>query len=119
MDELSRDMTLLSRMLDAASMRTRVIAHNMANVNTPGYTRSVVAFEDALGAALKGGRQDSAEQVRPEIKEEPGGRVKPDGNNVQMEDEMADLVKATILYNTMNRIMSGRIGGLRIAISGR
>lgn len=119
MDELTKSFELLSRMMDAASMRTRTIARNMANVNTPGYTRSVVAFEDALSQALQRGNQDAAMQLRPEVREESGGRVKPDGNNVHMEDEMADLVKTTILYNTMNRIISGRVKGLKLAIEGR
>ena len=32
------EMSLLSRLLDVASLRQDVIAQNVANVNTPGYT---------------------------------------------------------------------------------
>ena len=35
---------LLSQMLDASSLRHRVIAQNIANVNTPGYKRLEVAL---------------------------------------------------------------------------
>ena len=36
MDDLSSELSMLSRLMDATSIRTRVIAHNLANVNTPG-----------------------------------------------------------------------------------
>ena len=39
---------VLSRVLDTAALRHRVIAQNVANVNTPGYRRLEVTFEDEL-----------------------------------------------------------------------
>jgi len=119
MDELSSDLTHLGRLMDAAALRTRVIAHNMANVNTPGFTRSKVLFEAQLAEALTRGGRGAGLEVRPEVALDPGGDVKVDGNNVHMEDEMAELVKTTILYNIINRIVSGRIEGLRTAIRGQ
>ena len=38
---------ILSKLLDATELRQRVISQNTANVNTPGYLRRDVAFEDA------------------------------------------------------------------------
>jgi flagellar basal-body rod protein FlgB len=47
---------LLARLLGACQVRARVIGANIANQNTPGYTRSVVRFEellrDSLGSSL-------------------------------------------------------------------
>jgi len=42
----------LLRSLDASMMRSRTIANNIANVNTPGYRRVEVSFEDELRQAL-------------------------------------------------------------------
>jgi len=119
MDEMTRELSMLSRLMDAASLRTRVIAHNLANTNTPGFTRSEVVFERTLSEALKRGGLDKIEGIRPEVEEKPGGDVKPDGNNVHMEEEVADLMKTTILYNIVNRIIDGKLDSLRTAIQGR
>lgn len=119
MDELSTELSLLGKLMDTAALRTRVTAHNLANVNTPGFTRSRVVFEEALSEALQRGDRSGARALDPKVEADPGGDVKPDGNNVSMETEMADLMKSTILYNILNRIISGKISGLRTAIEGR
>ena len=119
MDELTSELSMLGKMMDAASLRTRTIANNLANVNTPGFTRSKVVFEEALGAAIERGRHEAVRAVQPEVVVETGGDVKPDGNNVHLETEISELVKASTLYNIMNRILSGKISALRTAIEGR
>lgn len=41
-------MTFTEKMLDVATLRHRVIANNISNINTPGFDRSEVSFKDAL-----------------------------------------------------------------------
>ena len=118
MDELSNELSMLGRLMDASALRTRVIAHNLANVNTPNFTRSKVVFEEALGEAMRRGVRSSAEKIRPKVEIDTGGEVKADGNNVHMEVEMAEMVKNAILYNIVNRIVDGKVKGLRLAIEG-
>ncbi|HHU31829.1 MAG TPA: flagellar basal body rod protein FlgB, partial [Clostridia bacterium] len=45
-------MELLQKALNVASLRQDVLAHNIANVNTPGFKRSFVSFEESLQQAL-------------------------------------------------------------------
>jgi flagellar basal-body rod protein FlgB len=118
MDQLSNELSMMSKLMDAAAVRTRVIAHNMANVNTPGFKRSEVNFEASLSEAIKKGDRALLEKLEPEVQVTEGGKAKPDGNNVYMEDEIADLVKTTILYNTLNRLIDGKISSLKLAIRG-
>jgi len=118
MDELSKNLTVLGKMMNAAALKTRVVANNLANVNSPGFTRSRVRFEQSLAEAVKRGELDSAKKLDPKVELDPGGKVKPDGNNVHMETEMADLVKSTIQYNVLNRILDGKIKAIRTAIQG-
>jgi flagellar basal-body rod protein FlgB len=40
-----------------AERRQAVLADNLANVNTPGFKRSDVSFEDSLAGALRSGSQ--------------------------------------------------------------
>lgn len=119
MDQLTSELSMLSRLLDASTIRTRVIAHNMANVNTPGFKRSEVTFEEDLRKALSSGNMSAMEKLKPEVKVSEGGEVKVNGNNVHLEDEIGDLVKTTMVYNTLNRLLSGKIDSLKLAIRGR
>ena len=46
----------IERGLDAAWLRNDVISQNIANVDTPGYKRKVVRFEEFLDNEMKTGR---------------------------------------------------------------
>src|SRR4029079_13125873 len=65
MDLTSYGIGLLSQTLDAAALRHRVIAQNVANVNTPGYRRLEVSFEADLARALANPGPGAA--VRPRV----------------------------------------------------
>ena len=43
---------LLNQALNASQLRNDVIANNIANVDTPGFKRSEVIFEDNIRQAL-------------------------------------------------------------------
>jgi len=114
---------LLARVLDAASLRHRVIANNVANVNTPNYTRLTVAFEDDLGRALARGEGPAA--VRPHVVPADAGHPRSgsadraDGNTVDIDREMAHLTQNGLLFAAASQILATRLGALRSAITGR
>ena len=76
---------LLSQLLDVAALRQDVIAQNVANVNTPGYSTLDVSFEDALKEALVAGSNKRSQDVNPEIGPGRGGQERADGNNVDVD----------------------------------
>jgi len=88
----------LQKLLDAAALRQRVIANNLANVNTPGYCRRVVKFDDHLAKALATGDIGQLRAWRREL---------------------ADLMKNTLIYNACTRLLSARIEAYRAAITGQ
>ena len=53
----------LQSALDGLSMRQKVIANNIANINTPNYHAEKVQFEDALAKSIVDG--DGGTQERP------------------------------------------------------
>jgi flagellar basal-body rod protein FlgB len=108
---------LLAQVLDAAALRHRVIAQNVANVNTPGYRRLAVAFQDDLASALA--LQPGGPPVRPRVVEAGGGPERVDGNNVDIDQEMNNLTKNALLYEAAAQILTSRIGLMRSAITGR
>ena len=115
----SSQMDLLSRLLDVADFRHRVIAENVANVNTPGYHAMTVNFEDAFQKALKS-RDGKALKIEPRIAEGEGAlQTRVDGNTVDVDMEMAQLAKNSILYRTYTQILTHQVGLMRSAITGR
>ena len=109
---------LMSRLLDVAALRQDVIAQNVANINTPGYSTQEVAFEDALRQAL-GHDGPSRPAATPEVITGVGGLEREDGNNVDVDLEMARLQKNAIYFNVYAQILNGDLAQMRSAIVGR
>lgn len=112
----SANVNNLSRGLEAASLRQKVLANNIANVNTPNFKRSEVVFETLLAKELYGDDSGRLDMVRTNDKHLPmnsegGARaamvqdntttMRTDNNNVDIDVEMANLAKNQIYYNAM------------------
>ncbi|NLA27170.1 MAG: flagellar basal body rod protein FlgB [Firmicutes bacterium] len=117
----------LRKALSASSLRQKVIAHNLANFNTPGFSRYIVSFEEGLSQAQKGCRvslkrtdsshleKDSGKNPVVEIDHSTARRV--DGSNVDLESEMIDLVTNQIRYNAYVQQVNNRFSGWRYVIN--
>lgn len=55
---------VMNKALDGLSMRHKAIASNLANVDTPGYRRRDVSFEDRLQSAIQKEQGNSAQTLR-------------------------------------------------------
>ena len=116
---LMRANYLLERALDTETVRRKVIANNIANVNVPHFKRSDVNFESELKRAImENNNPDNKlpalmehEKHIPFYKErdirDVGIRVNLDynttalnnGNNVDIEKEMVEAAKNLMRYN--------------------
>ena len=120
--------------MTAASIRQEVIAHNIANVNTPNYRRSAVEFEELLAREIYGEEPDGKlKMVRTHDKHLPAAplnyRAEPsvvqdnttimrvDDNNVDIDVEMATLAKNQLYYNAVVTEFSGHASKLKSAIT--
>jgi flagellar basal-body rod protein FlgB len=106
---------LMTRLLDVAALRQDVIAHNVANVNTPGYSTLEVSFEEALHQAMKSGNLG---QAKPEIVPGTGGMEREDGNNVDVDLEMARLQKNAHFFKIYSQMLANELSQFRSAITG-
>jgi flagellar basal-body rod protein FlgB len=111
-----KDLTtrILERSLEAASLRQQTLANNIANVNTPGFKRSRVEFEQHLAEALKVG--DDPTTVRAQLTRETTSQGRPDGNNVDIEFEMTGLAENQIWHAALTRQITDHFARLRMAI---
>jgi len=107
---------LISKLLSASSLRSRVIAGNLANMSTPGFKRRTVQFEDQLFKAMEHGGS-AASKVQPEVVVDEATPGNPDGNNVNLELEMNAMRENRMAYETYATILETNLGMLQSAIS--
>lgn len=115
----------LEKSLDVAWLRNDVISQNIANADTPGYKRKEVQFEALLDSEMKHSR---IQKGQTRLSGNDGIRVvednanysyRLDGNNVDMESEMAQMAINTIRFNTLIQRMNSQFTKLRNVIRGR
>ena len=88
-----------------------VIGNNIANVNTPGYKRQDVAFEDSLQEAISNSRYRSTDEKVANLSkadlrirsytDSSGFSYRLDGNNVDIDTENAALARNQLKYNAL------------------
>lgn len=129
-----RTISVLSRSMDAAAERQKVTSNNIANVNTPGYKRQYVDFESRLHQAIvrdeavRGKIYRTHEKhipvradlgnIRAEINTDKTGTMREDGNNVDVDLELALLAENTIRFNVLSESAARKFSGLRSVIRG-
>lgn len=116
---------LLSDGLSEASLRHRVIANNLSNLNTPGFKRSHVLFGSILREA--GGLRPTAThpghmagKVRergPVVVKDTATSMRSDGNNVDLDREMTELAMNQLYYQALSQQLNDRLGGARYIIN--
>lgn len=102
--------------LRGLSQRADVRAHNLANVNTPGFRAMRVDFETALGSAL--GRGDVASVDDPVLAVDPN-LPGPNGNTVSPEGEMVGQMKDNLLRSAMVQAFNFKATAMRTAMGRR
>jgi flagellar basal-body rod protein FlgB len=122
--------TALAKSLDAKMARQKVISNNIANVETPGYHRKEVKFEESLSEALdrsnlQGARTNGKHFAlgRPKVGDvqfeiiEPIDHTMSSGvNNVDIDFEMAQLAENQINFSFSMKLLKSSYDGLNAAI---
>ena len=130
----STNFNYLPRALTAASMRQEVIAHNVANVNTPNYRKTNLEFEDMLAREIYGDEPDgtlpmvrthdkhlpfkpSDFHAEPTMVEDHTTIMRVDDNNVDIDIEMATLAKNQLYYNALATEFGNYVSKLKTVIT--
>ena len=100
---------VLEKASDASWTRNSLISNNIANVDTPGYKRKDIHFEDYLLNAVSDGESLDDDIADVDLDTLTAttytdyGTVsyRLDGNNVDIDTENAELAKNQIKYYTM------------------
>ncbi|MAX16886.1 MAG: flagellar basal body rod protein FlgB [Nitrospina sp.] len=123
--------TLMKKSLNMMSTRQNLISSNVSNVDTPGFKASDIDFQaqfrEALGSKhglnIKstnekhfGPDTSSVKDLTPDPFEEETA-AKSNGNNVDIDNEMAKMAENQIMYNATVQLMMKRGGTVRAAIT--
>jgi flagellar basal-body rod protein FlgB len=120
---LTPQMASLEKVLDGTVSRNRVLADNIANIETPGYTRKEVSFEDQLNNVMSqtdGMSDDKISDIRnvtPSVKNDENAPRRENGNNVNIEHEVVELAKNSMQFETAAQLLTMEFRGVRSAIS--
>lgn len=106
--------------LGASGMRHEVLSNNLANVNTPGFKRSDVNFEGMLQKAIDdsaNGDTSIFDDLAPTIDKPMGTTMRTDGNNVDVDFEMASLAENNVKYNALVQLAAKQMNMIEYVIS--
>jgi flagellar basal-body rod protein FlgB len=123
----------LEQALNTSTLKQRTISSNIANVDTPHYKSKEVAFQSELKKAL--GQKPGLESYRTDSKHIPfstqmglGNQnanvvtrantlFNHNGNNVDMDYEMAEMAKNQLWYSALTDRMNGKFSSLKTVIN--
>ena len=122
-DSLFSDISSLTAKaaLDGLSLRQQAISRNIANIDTPGYKAQTVDFQETLARIvdnagtlpMKTTDEDHMTTAESDLlmsaSLRPGGTLRADENNVDIDTEMADMSEAGIQYQAISQAISKKL----------
>lgn len=97
----------LERYMDLLSARQKLVASNIANVDTPGYLTQDIDFESEFRSAMGGAPQTQTVQ---------GLAIRNDGNNVSIDRESRLLAENALRFQAASSLLHSQIQIMRAAI---
>lgn len=120
-------MKSLESALHATAARQNVISQNIANVDTPFYKAKEVVFKHELAKAIfLQAKKTNQKHIDFKynnnsdyfIKTKNHTAMKNNGNNVDIDREMALLAENQILYNALIERLNGKFNSLKMVVRG-
>ncbi len=125
--------SMLERSLNLRSLQHRVLASNIANMDTPNYKAVELAVAEEMNGKKDSDsgiqlvrtqtghlplKQSPADSVKLKVAQPPPFSLRGDGNTVDLDRTMGRLAENTLLYKTAAQIISQKFSGLKRAIRG-
>lgn len=129
MDLFSGTINTLQQSLNYASIKNQTIASNIANVDTPNYKSKEVVFKDVLQGELSNtltAKRTSPKHLPFENEQNLSYKIvqrnntffNHNGNNVDIDKEMAELAENQIYYQSLVDRINGKFNSLQTVIKG-
>ncbi len=99
--------------------RTKVLASNLANVDTPGYLARDVSFKTVMDEMSPNGVDKATPRLKISSQYAIPYQNSKDGNTVELGVEQAKFTQNTMDFQTSLTFMNMKFSGLAKAIEGR
>ena len=99
--------------------RSKIIASNLANVNTPNYLAKDLSFETIMNKAPVGRVEQAQKSIISEVLYRIPYQNSQDGNTVELNVEQAKFDQNSMDFQTSLSFLNMKINGLSKAIKGR
>ncbi|MGG7176585.1 flagellar basal body rod protein FlgB [Clostridium paraputrificum] len=119
---------LIKEGIKASTIRGKAISNNIANINTKGYKRFNVVFEENLNGTNGSGLSMKKTNNNHLINNEKNGNIsverdestsmRADGNNVDLDVEKVNQAANTLKYNALIQQANGKLSNIKYVISG-
>ena len=117
---------VLDKAADAAWLRNEAISNNIANIDTPGYKRQDVVFEDELIRNLNKVEYDTMDarvynmklsRIEPRVFTDAASfSYRLDGNNVDIDTENVYMAENQVTYNGLMQCIKSEFANLKAAM---
>ena len=94
--------------MDLLSARQKLVASNIANIDTPGYKAQDIDFQYEFQSLALG--------QAPHVVDSPGLVVKSDGNNVSLDRESRLLAENALRFSVASTLMKTQLKTVESAI---
>ncbi|ELR67071.1 Flagellar basal-body rod protein FlgB [Photobacterium marinum] len=107
------------------TQRAKVLAGNLANVDTPNYKARDISFEDAMAHVANEARAKHLERRRTalpqryELLYRNPNQPSQDGNTVELGVEQAKFAENAMAFETSTTFLNMKLNGLKKAINGQ
>jgi flagellar basal-body rod protein FlgB len=117
--KISNIVDFLEAGMKAESLRQQAITNNVANMQTPGYRRIDVNFEQLLVKAMDSRGAAELDKITPQIYQPQQTPVGANGNDVNLEGEVGEMVKNTLRHKAYVRLLNKKYLQMEAAINVR
>ena len=110
--------SLLKNSMDASALRGKVIANNIANINTKGYKKLYVTFEETLNDSMGENKlktnnnkhiKTGSSNGEIAVQRDENTSMRQDGNNVDIDLEMTNQAANTLMYNALVKQVNSKL----------
>ena len=122
---MDKEMSVLQRIIQSASIRQKVLSSNIANADTPGYKAKDVTFGNILENKIKllttdsghvNGQNKKGISAKITVNNDPSWG---DRNNVLLNSEMAKMTENSLTHDAAVKLLNSKIKMFKSAIKSR
>ena len=108
--------SVLEAGLRANALRSKVIANNVANIDTPGFRRRAVRFEQLLAERLESGRSVDVDDLLGQVFRPGNTPVEANGSDVSIDVEVGEMIENSAMHKTYVRLLAKKYQQMALAM---